>query len=132
VKLVVDTSVLIAVIANEASKPRLVEETVGATLLTPLSVHWEVGNAFSAMLKRKRISLDEALQALSSYRQIPLRFLDVELESAVRLVEKHGIYAYDAYVIAAAEQQRCPVLSLDDGLIRAARAHGVDVLEFVP
>jgi predicted nucleic acid-binding protein len=84
------------------------------------------------MLKRNRISVGEALEALSSYRQIPLRFLDVELESAVRLVEKLGIYAYDAYVIAVAEEQRCPVLSLDGGLIRAARTYGVDVLEVEP
>lgn len=131
-KLVVDTSVLIAVITNEPDKPRLVEETVGATLLTPLSVHWEVGNAFSAMLKRGRISLEQSLQALSAYREIPIRFLDVELESAIAFADALGIYAYDAYVIAAAQQQRCPLLALDSGLVTAARKSGVDTLEVAP
>jgi uncharacterized protein with PIN domain len=50
----IDTSVLLAVCTNEASKPKLVELTQGHHLLVPASVHWEVGNALSAMLKRDR------------------------------------------------------------------------------
>ena len=56
-KYVVDASVIIAVIANEPEKERLVEITQGADLLAPASVHWEIGNAFSAMIKRGRVSL---------------------------------------------------------------------------
>jgi len=50
--IVVDTSVLIAVIANEPEKDRLIRQTTGADLLAPPSCHWEIGNAFSAMLRR--------------------------------------------------------------------------------
>lgn len=128
-KLIVDTSVLIAVVTNEPSKPALVRETVGASLLTPLSVHWEVGNAFSAMLKRGRISLPEARKALEAYREIPLRFVDIELDEALSTADELGIYAYDAYVIGAAERQRCPLLSLDAGLREAAKRRKVDLLE---
>lgn len=52
--IVIDTSVIIAVIANEPEKGDLVELTKGANLIAPLSVHWEIGNAFSAMLKRRK------------------------------------------------------------------------------
>jgi hypothetical protein len=54
--IVVDTSALIAVIANEPEKPTLVELTSGADLIAPGSVHFEIGNAFSAMLRRRRIT----------------------------------------------------------------------------
>jgi predicted nucleic acid-binding protein len=40
-----------------------------------------------------------------------------------------GIYAYDAYMIACAQKYRCPLLTLDKGLIRAAKEAGVEVLE---
>lgn len=50
--LVVDTSVIIAVIANEPEEATLVAQTQGADLFAPHSLYWEVGNAFSAMLKR--------------------------------------------------------------------------------
>jgi len=129
VDLVVDASVIIAVIANEPVKPALVEQTVGATLLAPASVHWEIGNAFSAMLKRKRITLEQANAAVQVFHSIPIRWLDVELEDALSLSVRLDIYAYDAYIIAAAQKQKCRILALDGGLIHAAKVAGVPVLE---
>jgi predicted nucleic acid-binding protein len=129
VDLVIDTSALIAVIANEPEKSALVEQTTGAVLLAPHSVHWEIGNAFSAMLKRQRITLDQARAALAVYRKIPLRLIDIDLERALVLSAELEIYAYDAYLIAAAQRQRCPLLALDGGLIHAAKRAGVPVVE---
>jgi predicted nucleic acid-binding protein len=129
VELVVDTSVIIAVIANESGKPALVEQTAGATLLAPASVPWEIGNAFSAMLKRKRITLEQASAAIQVFHSIPIRWLDVDLEDALALAAQLDIYAYDAYIIAAAQKQKCPILALDGGLIHAAKVAGVPVLE---
>jgi len=40
----VDTSVVIAVIANEPEKQSLIRMTEGADLIAPHSVHWEIGN----------------------------------------------------------------------------------------
>ena len=59
-KFVVDASVIIAVIANEPEKEQLIEITKGADLLAPSSIHWEIGNTFSAMIKRRRVSLEPA------------------------------------------------------------------------
>ena len=126
---VVDTSVVIAVIGNESVKETLVRLTTGADLIAPRSVHWEIGNALSAMLKRRRITVEQALQALEAYRQIPLRYVDVELEESLVIAEGQGIYAYDAYLIRCAEKYRARLLSLDRGLIVAARDAGVSVIE---
>jgi predicted nucleic acid-binding protein len=92
-------------------------------------VYWEIGNAFSAMLKRKRITLEQAKAAVEVYHSIPIRWLDVDLEAALALAAALDIYAYDAYIIAAAQKQKCSVLALDGGLIHAAKAAGVSVLE---
>jgi predicted nucleic acid-binding protein len=127
--IVVDTSVIIAVIANEPEKDRLIQQTTGVDLLAPPSCHWEIGNAFSAMLRRGRITLEQAQDAIQAYQEIPVRFVDVDLGEAVGLAERLGIYAYDAYIIACALNQRCSIISLDRGLVTAARAAGVDVLE---
>ena len=127
--LVVDTSVIIAVIANEPERNFLIESTLGADIIAPASCHHEVGNALSAMIRRKRIGLPQARQAVEAYRRIPLRFVDVDLLQALELVDKLGIYAYDAYVIGCALRQRCPLVSLDRGLVTAAYVAGADVLE---
>jgi len=127
--LVVDTSVIIAVIANEPEKPALVARTQGAELFVPRSLHWEIGNAFSAMLKRQRITLVQAQAAIEIYEQISLNLLDVDLTQALEIAGRLNIYAYDAYIIACALKQNCPLLTLDGGLSYAAKAAGVNVLE---
>lgn len=127
--LVVDTSVIIAVIANEPAKAALVAQTQGADLFAPRSMKWEIGNAFSAMLKRGRITLGQAQAAIEVYRQIPLNLVDVDLDQAVELASRLGIYAYDAYIIAAALNHNCPLLSLDSGLKHAAKIAGASVLK---
>jgi predicted nucleic acid-binding protein len=128
-EIVIDTSAVIAVILNEASKPILITQTVGAELFAPTSLHWEIANAFSAMLKRKRITLEQAQQAIDAYQQIPLRFIDVDLSHALALSAQLDIYAYDAYILACAIQQQCPMLTLDSGLVHAAQRIGIKVLE---
>jgi len=127
--IVVDTSVIIAVIANEPQREELIKHTRGAHLLAPPSVHWEVGNAFSAMLMRKRVTLAEALKAIEVYRRIPIRYAEVELEEALKVAGEAGIYAYDAYLIRCAEKYGAPLLTLDKELGRVARGLGVEVVE---
>ncbi len=127
--IVIDTSVIIAVIAHEPEKPALIALTSGTNLLTPASVPWEIGNAFSAMLKRKRITITQAQQALEAYQQISIRFIDVELSEALLLADQLGIYAYDAYILRCALKLRCPVLTLDQGLSEAAKRADVKILE---
>jgi predicted nucleic acid-binding protein len=128
-KVVVDTSVIIAVIANEPEKDALIVKTKGVELLAPHSLHWEVGNAFSAMLKRQRITLAQAQAAVAIYEQIPLQLLEVDLTEALQLADQLKIYAYDAYVIACALNEASPLLTLDGGLQYAAKAAGIEVWE---
>jgi len=74
--IVIDTSVLIAVIVNEPERDKIVKLTAGNTLIGPGSIPWEIGNAFSAMFKRKRVSLDEAQKGLLIFETIPLRYIN--------------------------------------------------------
>jgi len=127
--LVADTSTVIAVIANEPEKPLLIAKTQGYELFVPRSLYWEIGNAFSAMIKRGRITLEQAKAAIEIYEKIPLNLIDVDLKQALEIVDKHNIYAYDAYMIACALNRGCPLLTLDGGLSYAAKAAGVEVWE---
>ena len=127
--LVIDTSAVIAVIANEPERPAILELTAGATAIAPASMHWEVGNAFSAMLRRHCLDLAQAKQALRSYEQMPFRFIDVDLIQSIELADQLGIYAYDAYVVACALNLRLPLLTLDVRLAAAAHMVGVSVFE---
>lgn len=125
----VDASVLIAVIGNEPSRERAIALAAGHSLLAPQSVHWEIGNALSAMLKRQRVSLAQALACIDAYRQIPIRLVDLDLRSALVLAEPLRVYAYDAYLLACARQFHTPLMTLDEPLKAAAATLGISVLE---
>ena len=127
----IDTSALIAVIGNEESKQKIIEATKDCSLYAPASVHWEIGNAFSAMFKRRQSTVELAKQALNEYRKIPVKFIDVPLEKALELSHAQNIYAYDAYLIQCAQQTSTSLLTLDNGLKRAAEKAGVQILEVV-
>jgi predicted nucleic acid-binding protein len=128
-EIVIDTSAILAVITDEPDRDRLLALTDGVSLTAPASLPWEVGNAFSSMLKMRRLTLAQAQDALRLYQRIPVRLVEVSLAQALALAARLNIYAYDAYMLACAEQQRCPLLSLDRGLLQAGQSLGVDILE---
>ena len=127
--LVVDTSVIIAVLVSEPEREILIELTKNADLIAPGSVHWEVGNALAAMMKRNRIELAQVGTVLKAYDQIPIRFRDVDLHSAMEIASEFNIYAYDAYIIACAHENRCAMMTLDMNLAQAAKRAHVTVVE---
>jgi predicted nucleic acid-binding protein len=128
-EIVIDTSAILAVVGLEPERAELIRLTRGATLVAPSSVHWEVGNAMSAMFKRRAIELDDALKMLVAYAGIPIRLIDMMLPQAVELSHRLNIYAYDAYVIGCAINQRAPILSLDSVLNERAKSLNIGVIE---
>jgi predicted nucleic acid-binding protein len=128
-QLVIDTSIILAVLISEPERDQIIALTQDADLLAPQSVHWEIGNALSAMIKRQRITTAQAMKALDAYEKIPIRFMETSLHEAVMIAAKQGLYAYDAYLVACAKDQRCSLITLDKALSKAAKEVGVTVVE---
>jgi predicted nucleic acid-binding protein len=127
--IVVDTSVVIAVLLNEPSKAGIVAATTGCSLIGPAVIPWEVGNALSAMFKKKRIGLALAQKALTAFEDVPIRYVDVDMSRSLRMAYDFRIYAYDAYFLDCARRHTAPLISLDDTLVAVARGMGIDVRE---
>ena len=124
----IDTSAIIAIITNESTKPGIILATQDASLIAPESMHWEIGNAFSAMFKRRLITLEQATSALQIYNDIQIRYMPIELEQALVIASRFSIYAYDAYVIECALLYKSPLLTLDAQLAGIAERNGVKVI----
>lgn len=127
--IVIDVCALLAVVVNEPERERVIELTAGHSLVGPGSIPWEIGNAFSAMLKQKRVSAKDAQQGLKIFESIPIRYHAVDLGNALSIAHSMNIYAYDAYFLDCAIRHSSPLLTLDRGLIRAARKASVAILE---
>jgi predicted nucleic acid-binding protein len=130
--ILVDASVIIAVIANEPEKEAIIVLTADTHIVAPRSVHWEIGNVFSAMLKRGRVTLEQVLQAIRVYKTIPIRFVEIELEAGLEIAAQLNIYAYDAYLIQAARQYKLPLMTLDKNLSSYAEQKSVRVVKVMP
>lgn len=125
----IDTSALLAVLVNEKHKNTIIRITQGCNLQAPESLDAEVGNALSAMLKRNRISINNSWDIIKQFGLIPIRRTSLRLNQAVKLANKFGIYAYDAYVLDCAIQYQTPLLSLDKKMIEIAKQLQISVLE---
>ncbi len=118
---VIDTSALVAVIVGEPEKDQIVKLTSGHTLIGPGSIPWEVGNAFSAMLKQHRLTSQEAHKGIAVFQGIPVRYIRSDLANALSLAHQSNMYAYDAYFLDCAIRCNAPLLTLDKQLVKAAR-----------
>jgi predicted nucleic acid-binding protein len=125
----IDTSAIIAVLGDEPEKLEILRQTLGQDLFAPQSLPWEIGNAYTAMLKQRRITPAEAVSAIQLYQQMTITLVEVDLVRAFSIAAKLNIYAYDAYVLACALDLNCPLITVDKGLIYAATAAGVTVIE---
>ncbi len=130
-KIVIDASVIIAIIADEPLKPALIKATKQSELIAPASIHWEIGNAFSAMFKRKRISMEQAQQAIAIYQKIPIRYVDADLFQSIKLASELNIYAYDAYLLCCSKEYHSPLLTLDEKIANIAKLNGIKVMEIL-
>ena len=128
--MIIDTSVVIAVITNEPHKRTIVELTKGADLFAPTSLHWEIGNAFSAMLKKKSINMAEIKRAIDNYSNIPIHFVEsIDLKAVIEWCNELNIYAYDAYFIECAKRLNMPLITLDKKLQSAAKKVNIKIVE---
>ncbi len=127
--IVIDTSALVAVILGEPERDALVAVTSGQTLIGPGSIPWEVGNAFTAMLKQRRIEVADAQRGLEIFDSIPVRYVDINMANVVALAARVNMYAYDAYFLDCAARYRAPLLTLARALRRAAEGLGIRLVD---
>ncbi|MCJ8503049.1 type II toxin-antitoxin system VapC family toxin [Desulfatitalea alkaliphila] len=127
--IVIDTSALIAVLVDEPERIKIIEITTGNSLIGPGSIPWEVGNAFSAMFKQNRLTLNEAQKGMEIFQTIPIRYVEPDFANVLQLSKSINIYAYDAYFLDCAGRYRSPLLTLDRKMIAAAQSMKVEILE---
>lgn len=127
--IIIDTSSILAVVLAEPERLRLIKLTQNAVLIAPHSLHWEIGNAVSAMFKKKRLTFKQAKQIIGVYQHIPIQFVDVDLVKSIEVANIYDIYAYDAYMIVVAKMFQSPLLSLDAQLVQVAKQNKVSIVE---
>jgi len=128
-KVIVDSSALLAVVLMEPEREGLIHMTTGTEVTAPEILPYEIGNALSAMIKRDRLSLEQALAAHEAFLRISVRLVACDIRSALKLSKTLGIYAYDAYFLVSAQRLDCPLITLDRRMRQVAQELGIALLE---
>lgn len=128
-KIIVDTNILLATAMDEPEKPNITRVTLGMELLAPEVLPFEIGNAISALLKKRIITSDEALSVWKAAQQIPVELIPVDIELALKIAIRFNIYAYDAYFLQCAVEQGIPLFTLDRKMKDVASNLNIEIME---
>jgi len=127
--LIVDTNIVLAAALDEPEKVEIVRLTSGANIAAPEILPYEIGNALTAMCKRRQITPEEALAVHTVIQRIPVRLLAVNIGGALDIALQFSIYAYDAYFLDCALRLNAPLLTLDRKLMTVAKNLGIIIWE---
>ena len=127
--IIADTNTFLAVVLNEPEKDKIIGITDSCTLIAPEILPYEIGNALSAIVKRKQLSQPQALCALELAQAIPVRLVQANINQSLEIVLNFNIYAYDAYFLQCAISLSCPILTLDKRMSDVAKQLNISVLE---
>ncbi len=128
-KVVLDTSVVIALLASDEERDTLVKVLDGYDFVCSESISPEMGNAVSAMFKRGRITLDQGRAMIEGFQQLPIQLIALNLKRALEISHTYHIYAYDAYVLECAERVNSELITLDTRMHDIAQQLGILVIE---
>ena len=129
VNIIADTNIFLAVALDEPEKEHIIQNTSGIDLISPEILPYEIGNALSAMVKRKQLKPEEALQAEQKTRIIPVRLVAIDVQKSLKLAIKFNIYAYDAYFLHCAKSLKYPLLTFDKRMKQVANELNIEILE---
>ncbi len=110
---------------NDTANPSKARRQPGRIPCPPASIPWEVGNAATAGVKQRRLTPDRARQLVRDFEHVTMRELAVDLQRAIDLALKLGLYAYDACMLDAARSLGYPLLALDATVKKSGRKIGL-------
>ncbi len=124
-----DTNIFLAVVLNEPERDNIIQLTSKANAISPEILPYEIGNALTAMVKRKKLTPTEALSALEAVNSISVRLVAVNILKSLEIALEFKLYAYDAYFLQCAKHLSCPLLTLDKRMKKVAHDLNIEVVE---
>ncbi len=130
-KIVADTNTFLAVALDEPEKQALIRATAGHALVAPAVLPYEIGNALSALARRKIITDTQLTGIWDAAELIPVELAAVDVRAALLLAAHFGLYAYDAYFLQCAQDTKCPLLTLDRKLQQVAEELNIKLVRLL-
>lgn len=121
--LVIDASVLAAVLFAEPARAEAEAELRTRRLFAPRLIDFEIANIAVIKARTRILTWDEVERALALFRTLDLSREDVDPAAMARLAGHYGLTAYDAAYLCLAESMQAPLATFDTALGKAAQLH---------
>ena len=123
-----DASAIMAVIADEPNKEKVINLTKNAMILTPDMIHYEIANGLAKMMKKKIIPIESMVILYGYFKKIHIKHIEVDVEKALEIAGKYNLYSYDGCYLELAKRLGLPLLTFDDRMQNAGKSMGLDIL----
>jgi predicted nucleic acid-binding protein len=120
--LVLDCSVLCAVLFDEPSREEALQYLSGRDLHAPTLLDHEVANV-AVRKSRQNTPAESIALALSDYAEQPISLHRTDVTAQVELARRYGLSAYDAAYLWLAAHLKAPLATFDARLGKAAVQH---------
>lgn len=127
-EILVDASAIMAVIAEEPNKEKVINLTKNAIVLSPNMITYEIANGLTKMMKRKIIGKENMVILYKYFKKINIKFIEIDIEKALEIAMEYNIYAYDACYLESANRLKLPLLTFDTGMQNIGKAMGINIL----
>jgi predicted nucleic acid-binding protein len=120
--LVVDSSLLCAILFSEPERPMAEARVMGHALHAPLLLDHEIANV-TLVKQRKGLTNELTQLAMQDYLNHQIELHPVDLRGHFALGQRYGLSAYDAAYLWLAVELDAPLATFDRKLNDAAQAH---------
>ena len=133
--LVLDSSAVLAWCFEDETTPsidRLLDQVTEHGAWVPALWRLEVGNGLQVGVRRQRLDSLRRDRLLAALDRLDIR-TDSETDryawtATVHLADRFGLTLYDASYLELAQRHSLPLATLDQALVRAAKANGTELL----
>lgn len=122
---VVDASVIAALVLGETKADDAVTLLSGRRLLAPTLLQYEVANAARHYSTRHPGNALEVRGALSLCWRLPFRWVAPDMGDVLGVALRTGLTCYDAAYLVVAQRAGAPLVTFDERLAAACREAGV-------
>ena len=119
--LVVDCSMLCALLFQETERDEAQAQLAARTLLAPALLDYELANV--ALKKARQGAAPLAQHALAAYAAMAISLHGIDPVAVLAMAHRYGLSAYDAAYLWLASQMKAPLATFDRKLGEAARQH---------
>jgi predicted nucleic acid-binding protein len=115
---VVDASVVAAILFGEATAEDAVERLDGSELAAPSLLPYEIASVAGGKVRRGEASSEVAVMSLGTFARMGIAMHDPDVVEVLRLTVRTGLTAYDAAYLWLARFLSADLVTLDGKLAR--------------